>query len=162
MSRYPAPSRVALETPAGLRISAYVADIEDGLLTVFLSRPLPRRFVGAVRLTFRTEGLPSLGMTGQVTWAALGRATIALDHPLDRAVLQAWKTGQPAGVDAPRPADWTPPASMALAPGRRPPPAATVARPVRASATPVVSMAWTGGAPPHPGRDAGEGPTPGG
>jgi hypothetical protein len=91
VSQHPVPSRASVETTGGARLAAYVTDIEDGLLTLLLNRPLPRRYMDDVRLTFRAEGRPSLGMVGKVIHSTRDRATVALDHPVDRVTLDGWR-----------------------------------------------------------------------
>lgn len=99
MFAFPVPSRVVLEGPGGARAAAYVAEIEPSCVWVYTREPLPDTFRAHVRLTFRLEGGPSLGMSGRVVWRSQDRASIEIAHPLDRALIREWARGRSADLD---------------------------------------------------------------
>ncbi len=94
MSNFPVPTRVVVEGASGLRYAAYVDQILEGSISLLLKEPLARFDRDEVRITFRAEGRPSLGMVGKVKGTHQGRTRIELSHPLDCALLAAWMRGE--------------------------------------------------------------------
>lgn len=101
MKAYPVPTRVAVEAP-GMRLGAYVERIDDDHVWIHVSGDeyLPERT--SVRLTFRLEAGPSLGIAGTIVHAGVDGVGVRIRGPIDRAILAAWKMGNDADVSPAR------------------------------------------------------------
>ncbi len=101
MKAYPVPTRVAVEA-YGFRLGAYVERIDDDHVWIHISGDeyLPERT--DVRLTFRLEDGPSLGICGSIVHAGVDAVGVCIRSEIDRAILAAWKMGSEADVSPTR------------------------------------------------------------
>lgn len=120
MNSYPVPTRVALEVfghvprpplrgvtlrarrptppPEIRRVGAYVVDVDPDNVWVHVGGDTKIPEGLPVRMTFRIEGYPSLGMSGAIVHGDHDTIGVRVTGEIARAVLAAWAAGGDADV----------------------------------------------------------------